>query len=79
MASVPQGEWADVHTQAVRSEPAWAGGFTDDQGTPYDGFMYLKRVNVEVHQCWLAVQEALMAVNAISQKVDALAARLDKA
>lgn len=69
MASVPQNEWNDVHAQEMRSEPPWAGGYTDDKGSPYDLFMYVKRTNVEMHQCWLAVQ-------ALTAKVDALTALL---
>lgn len=58
---------ADLHDRVARVETAWAGGYTDDKNTPYDVFMYGKRTNVELHQCWLAVQ-------ALAAKVDALTA-----
>lgn len=57
----------DIHDRLARVESAWGGGYTDSQNTPYDGFEYGKRTNVEVHQCWLAVQ-------ALTTKVDALTA-----
>ncbi len=53
----------------ARREGPWAGGFTDDKGSEYDALMYAKRNNVEIHQCWLAVQT-------LTAKVDALAAKL---
>lgn len=71
MAAVPQSEWNDVHAQETRAEPPWAGGYTDEKNSAYDAFMYAKRANVEVHQCWLAVQ-------ALTAKVDALVAALAK-
>jgi predicted chitinase len=70
MAAVPQSEWNDVHAQEMRAEPPWAGGYTDEKNSAYDSFMYAKRANVEVHQCWLAIQ-------ALTAKVDALATKLE--
>lgn len=75
MAAVPQSEWNDVHAQEMRSEPPWAGGYTDDKSSSYDLFMYTKRTNVELHQCWLAVQALTAKVDALTASVAGLAAR----
>lgn len=75
MAAVPQSEWNDVHAQEMRSEPPWAGGYTDDKSSSYDLFMYTKRTNVELHQCWLAVQALTAKVDALTASVTGLAAR----
>jgi hypothetical protein len=41
---------SDVHAQLCSPLPAWGGGVTDDQDTPYNMFQYLLRNNVEIHQ-----------------------------
>lgn len=70
-----------------RKETAWAGGVTDDKNTPYDAFMFLKRNNVEVHQCVLMLQkmaahyaddrqDMLNAIGSLQSEVAALKSRL---
>lgn len=56
---------ADIHDRVCRLETAWAGGGTDANDTPYDMRLFISRINVEVHQ-------ALLAVEALTAKVDAL-------
>lgn len=53
-----------------RKETAWAGGYTDEKNTPYDLFMFVKRNNVEVHQCYLLMQR--MAANLEADRQDLL-------
>lgn len=60
----------DLHDRVCRVEKAWAGGVTDDKGTPYDLRLLANRQNVEQRQTWLAVQK-------LGEKLDQLAARLD--
>jgi hypothetical protein len=47
---------ADLHDRVCRLETAWAGGETDDQGTPYDMRLLVDRIDVETHQALLAVK-----------------------
>lgn len=70
-----------------RKETAWAGGVTDDHNTPYDLMMFVKRNNVEVHQCVLMMQrmaamfaddrqDMLNAIGSLQSELAALRSRL---
>lgn len=55
----------DLHDRVCRVEKAWAGGVTDDKGTPYDLRLLANRQNVEQRQTWLAIQQ-------LTEKIDRL-------
>lgn len=48
---------AELHDRVCRLEQAWAGGVTDDKGTPYDLRLLANRANVESHQAVVGIAE----------------------
>ena len=57
---------SDVHAQLCTPLPAWAGGITDDQNTPYVLFQHLLRASVEAHQANVAIDRLTPAQRALS-------------
>lgn len=43
----------ELHQRLARVETAWPGGNTDADNNPYDLLMFVKRLNVELHQLFL--------------------------
>jgi hypothetical protein len=70
---------SDIWQQLLGTYPAWGGGMTDANHTPYDLVQYALRGNVQLTQLTLMAQQLLQAKQAPSQvkiDVDRLAQRL---
>lgn len=51
------GQIDDMHHELTDAWPAWGGGVTDGQGSPYRLAQFVLRNNVEIHQCALMLQK----------------------
>jgi Domain of unknown function (DUF1906) len=68
---------ADVHQQLLTAYPAWAGGETDAQGTPYDVVQYEQRANVYLAQLTKIVLDAVTRLTQLSEAVTALSSAFE--